>query len=259
MKTVILAGGLGTRLDSLTRNIPKPMLLVDKYPILTHIMETYINYGNVDFIIALGYKGEIIERYFDKYKVFNRKYEIPLNKNSIFKNKFKSINKDKINIELIPTGKKSLTAKRLKLLEKYLIDDENFMLTYGDGLSNVNLNKLINFHKKHKKIATVTAVRPPARFGELFLIKNKVSSFVEKQQMKRGWINGGFFVFNNNIFKEINKNENFMLEKQPINQLVKKSEINAFKHKGFWNCIDTRRDLENLNNFKNSNYPWLKK
>ena len=219
MKVVILAGGLGTRISEYTKTIPKPMIRIKNKPIIHHIMDHYASYGHNEFYIALGYKGNIIKKYF----------------------KNKNLSKWKIN--LIETGKNTMTGGRLKKMEKII--KETFMLTYGDGLSNVNLTKLINFHKKNKKIATLTAVRPPARFGAVKLSGNKVSYFKEKSKLDEGWINGGFFVMEPKIFRYI-KNSKTFLEKEPLVNISKKKELNAFKHQGFWQCMDTKRDKELL-------------
>ena len=222
MKVIILCGGKGTRLSEETKKIPKPMVKIGNYPVLEHIINIFTKYGYKDFIFALGYKKEIIINYFKKKKF------------------------DKLNIKLINTGKKTLTGTRIKKLKKYLENDENFFLTYGDGVSNVDLNKLLKFHLKNNKIATVTAVRPPARFGEIFLKKNKVKKFDEKNQIRSGWINGGFFVFSKKILNYIPKKD-CMLEKEPMVKLVKNKQLNAYKHYSFWQCMDTLRDKELLN------------
>ena len=219
MKVVILAGGLGTRISEYTKTIPKPMIRIKNKPIIHHIMDHYASYGHNEFYIALGYKGNVIKKYFES----------------------KNLSKWKIN--LIETGKNTMTGGRLKKMEKII--KETFMLTYGDGLSDVNLTKLINFHKKNKKIATLTAVRPPARFGAVKLTGNKVSYFKEKSKLDEGWINGGFFVMEPKIFKYI-KNSKTFLEKEPLVNISKKKELNAFKHQGFWQCMDTIRDKELL-------------
>ncbi len=225
MKVVILAGGLGTRLSEYTKTIPKPMVKINKKPILFYIMKHYANYGYKDFIIASGYKGEVIKKYFNKKK-------------------------HGWNIKIVDTGQNTMTGGRLKRLKKYLID-ENFFLTYGDGLSNVNIKKLIKFHKKNKKLVTMTAVRPPARFGAIKIRKNKVIYFKEKSNLDEGWINGGFFVMNNKIFDFI-KNDKTFLEREPLEKIGKKNQLFAYKHPGFWQCMDTVRDKEILeNNFKN--------
>ncbi len=220
MKIVILCGGLGSRLGKITKKIPKPMVKVGKIPIVEHIMNFYSSYGYNEFILAGGYKCSVINKYFKNQK------------------KFKSV-------KVINTGKTTLTGLRIFKLKKYLIDQDNFMLTYGDGLSDQNLNKLIKFHLKHKKTATLTAVRPPVRFGELELNQSAVKKFAEKPQARSGWINGGFFVFSNKIFNYLSK-KNEMLEKGPIERLVKKRKLIAYKHHGFWQCMDTMRDKEIL-------------
>tara|TARA_B100001059_G_C17825763_1_gene581256 strand:- start:1514 stop:2218 length:705 start_codon:yes stop_codon:yes gene_type:complete len=224
MKVVILCGGKGTRLSEETKKIPKPMVKIGSYPILEHIINIYRKFGYKEFILALGYKRHIIENYF-KNKKFNG-----------------------LEIKIINTGLNTMTGNRVLKLKKFLNKEENFLLTYGDGVSNINLNKLVNFHKNHKKIATMTAVRPPARFGEIFMNKiGSVKKFDEKNQIRTGWINGGFFVFNKRIFNYIPKKKNCMLEKDPMKLLVKKKQLSAYKHFSFWQCMDTLRDKELLN------------
>ena len=219
MKVVILAGGLGTRLSEYTKTIPKPMVLINGKPILERIMNFYAKQGFTNFYIALGYKGNVIKKYFKKKK-FNWK------------------------INLINTGKNTMTGGRLKRLKKYL-KNETFMMTYGDGLSNINLKKLIRFHKKNKKLVTISAVRPPARFGYLKLKGETVSYFKEKSSIDEGWINGGFFVMNYKFLNYI-KNDKTYLEKEPLEKITKKKQLSAFKHNGFWQCMDTLRDKENI-------------
>ena len=220
MKVVILAGGFGTRLSEYTNTIPKPMINVAGKPILLHSMKFYAKYGFKNFYIALGYKGEIIKNFFNK-------------------------NFFDWNINLIETGKNTMTGGRLKRLKKY-IGKETFMMTYGDGLSNINLKKLLKFHKKNKKLVTITAVRPPARFGALKLKGHHVSYFKEKSQLDEGWINGGFFVIQPGFFKFI-KNDSTYLEREPLEKATKKKQLAAFKHDGFWQCMDTKRDRDKLN------------
>ena len=228
MKIVILAGGLGTRISEYTKIIPKPMIKVNKKPIIYYIMKHYANYGFKDFYIALGYKGHIIKKYFEK-KNFGW------------------------NINLIDTGQKTMTGGRLKRLKRYL-GNEPFMLTYGDGLSNVNIKKLLNFHKKNKKLVTLTAARPPARFGAIKILGNKVKYFKEKSKLDEGWINGGFFVMQPEFLNYI-KNDQTFLEREPMELLTKKNQLVAFKHDDFWQCMDTKRDMDNLNIIlKNKNY-----
>ena len=222
MKVVILAGGLGTRISEYTKTIPKPMIRVCGKPIIHRIIDHYIKYGHNEFFIALGYKGKIIKEYFKKKK-FTKK----------------------IKIHLIETGKNTMTGGRLKKLKKYL--NETFLLTYGDGVANVNLNKLINFHKKNKKLITLTAVRPPARFGAIKIKNNVVKYFREKNSLDSGWINGGFFVINPKFIDYIKKDSTY-LEQEPFKRATKNKQLLAFKHKGFWQCMDTLRDKEILEN-----------
>ena len=225
MKVVLLAGGFGTRLSEYTKTIPKPMIDIAGKPMLLHIMKHYAKYGFKDFYIALGYRGEIIKKFFNK-KFFDW------------------------NINLIETGKITMTGGRLKRLKKY-VGKTTFMMTYGDGLSNVNLGKLLKFHKKSRKLVTLTAVRPPARFGALKLKGNNVSYFKEKSKLDEGWINGGFFVMEPEFFKFI-KNDNTYLEREPLETVTKKKQLAAFKHEGFWQCVDTKRDKDKLNKILNT-------
>ena len=219
MKVVLLAGGLGTRISEYTKTIPKPMIKINGKPLLFHIMHYYASHGFKNFYIALGYKGEIIKNFFNK--------------------KFLDW-----NINLIETGKNTMTGGRLKRLTKH-IGNETFLMTYGDGLSNVNLKSLIKFHRKNKKLVTLTAVRPPARFGALKLQGQHVSYFKEKSRLDEGWINGGFFVMEPEFLKSI-KNDNTYLEREPLEKMTKKKQLIAFRHKGFWQCMDTKRDKDNL-------------
>ena len=218
MKAIILAGGKGTRLAEFTKLIPKPMVKIRKKPIILHIIEHFLRYGVKNIIIASGYKHQIIKNYF-KDKKFTKN----------------------INIKVVNTGLNSLTGKRIKRLRKYFTKNENFFVTYGDGVSDINLDRLFKFHIKNKKIATLTAVHPPARFGELELSGSKLVKFDEKPQLTKGWINGGFFVFNSKIFNFLS-NKNEMLERKPVQRLLKKKNFMAYKHHGFWMCMDTSRD-----------------
>jgi glucose-1-phosphate cytidylyltransferase len=247
--TVILAGGFGTRISEKTKIIPKPMINIGKDPIIIHIIKKYHKAGIESFIIATGYKFNVINNFF-KSKCLN--YD-KIGKNSyLFDYKIK---KKIIKIKTIYTGQKTLTGTRLLKLKKY-IKTKKFFLTYGDGLSDVNLNELLNFHNNHKKTATITGVRPPVRFGELIIKNDLVTSFKEKPQLNDGWINGGFFVFDNTFFKIINKKINVMLERQPLESLTRKKKLVAFKHKGFWQCMDTLRDYNILKKLNKKNAPW---
>jgi glucose-1-phosphate cytidylyltransferase len=220
MKVVILAGGLGTRISEYTKFIPKPMIKIKGLPILVHIMKHYSSFGFKEFYIALGYKGNVIKNYF-KNNQFNWK------------------------INLIDTGNNTMTGGRLKRLKKYL-KDECFFLTYGDGLSDVNIMKLLKFHNKNKKLVTVTAVRPPARFGALKLKKNSVCYFKEKSNMDEGWINGGFFVVSKKFLNFIKSDKTF-LEREPLEKVTELKQLSAYRHNGFWQCIDNIRDLISIN------------
>jgi len=220
MKVVILAGGLGTRISEYTKTIPKPMIEINRKPILHRIMDHYSKYGHKDFYIALGYKGHVIKNYFKKKKIKNW------------------------NINLIDTGTKTMTGGRLKRLAK-ILNNETFLMTYGDGLSNINIQKLLSFHKKNKRLVTLTVVRPPARFGAIKLKKNVVKYFKEKSKLDEGWINGGFFVMEPKFLSYI-KNDRTYLEKDPLEKISKKKQLFAFKHYGFWQCMDTLRDKEIL-------------
>ena len=219
MKVVILAGGLGTRLSEYTKKIPKPMVKISGKPIIYHIMKHYSNFGFKDFVIPVGYKGSHIKKYFSK--------------------RFKEW-----KIKIVPTGLGTMTGGRIRKLKK-IIGNETFFLTYGDGISNVNIKKLLKFHNKNKKIATLTTVRPPARFGAVRLSGKKVKYFKEKSKVDAGWINGGFFVLQPSIFKYL-KNDKTYLEREPLVNISKKSQLVAFKHHGFWQCMDTLRDKEIL-------------
>ena len=239
MKVVILAGGLGTRLSEVTKTIPKPMVKIGRHPILIHIINHYANYGEKDFYVAAGYKSQVIKNYFKRYK-----------KDGI---SFKAKVFGKIcNITIENTGKNSFTGGRLKRMSKFLRNDKDFMFTYGDGLCDVNIKKLKKFHFKNKKLVTVTSVRPPARFGEIILKKNIVSSFKEKPQVTNGWINGGFFVAKSNFLKTI-KNDATILEKYPLEKASKKKQLIAFKHSGFWKCMDVKRDRDELQKIYQTN------
>lgn len=242
MKVVILAGGKGSRIFEFTKKLPKPMIKISGKTILEHIIFIYSKQSFKDFYILTGYKGNIIRKYFDKFKLKKNLY------------KLKNLNQ-KIHINFISTGINTMTGGRIKLLSK-IINNENFMMTYGDGLANVDLKKLKKFHLQHKKIATVTAVRPLSRYGILNLKGNSVSSFKEKLKLNYGWINGGFFVFKSSIFKYL-KSKKTILEKEPLETLAQKGQFKAFKHKKFWYSIDTKRDKENLEILiKNKKTPW---
>tara|TARA_B100000035_G_C20992928_1_gene551097 strand:- start:587 stop:1354 length:768 start_codon:yes stop_codon:yes gene_type:complete len=252
MKVVILAGGLGTRISEQTYNKPKPMIEIGTKPILWHIMKIYSNFGYNDFIICGGYKIEVIKKFFLQMK---SKINFSYNNYNYLKKSKK--NSKKWKVHLVDTGINSNTGGRLKRLEKILSNEENFFFTYGDGLSNININKLLKFHIKNKKIATLTAITPPSRFGILKFNGNKIKSFFEKRDFEKDYlVNGGFFVFTNKIFKYI-KNDKSILEQTPIISLTKKGQIVGYKHKGFWFSMDTQRDHIYLNKlWKKKKAPW---
>jgi glucose-1-phosphate cytidylyltransferase len=236
MKLVILAGGLGTRLAEETDFVPKPMVLIGDKPILWHIIKYYSAFNFSEFIICGGYKIEIIKNFFKKSK----------SKTNELERSWK--------VKVINTGKNSNTGERLKKIKKYV--DEVFCLTYGDGLSNVNINTLVNFHKKNKAITTLTAVKPESRFGKIVFNGNKVSKFLEKDVLTENWINGGFFVCQKEVFKYLNK-KNTIFESDTLSLLAKKNKLAAYKHKDFWYCMDTLRDKRHLNNIWLCNKaPW---
>jgi len=232
MKVIILAGGFGTRLSEYTDSIPKPMVPINSKPILCHIMEIYAKYGHTDFYVALGYKGEVIKKFFKNFPT-------------------------KWSINLVDTGTNTMTGGRVKRLKEY-IGNETFMLTYGDGLSSININKLIDFHHNHKKMVTISAVRPPARFGAIKMDGDKVKTFREKVQLEESWINGGFFVLQPTFFDLI-ANDTTVLERDPLDKALSLNQMMGFKHEGFWQCMDHKMDKDILEDLcKKEQAPWLK-
>lgn len=255
MKTILLCGGRGTRLAEETHIRPKPMVEIGGRPILHHIMNWYGENGFNDFVCALGYKGEYIKEYFLNYQTLNSDFEINLGNGDI--NLLKN-NQEDWKVSLIDTGMDTLTGGRLLRLKEHLKGEETFMLTYGDGVSNINIQELVNFHKSHGKIATVSAVRPPSRFGELKMTEdNQVEEFSEKPQTGEGWINGGFFVFNKEIFNYL-EDDMTILERSPLEKVANENQLVAYKHEGFWQCMDTIRDKLYLNGLiESGDAPWL--
>lgn len=239
---VILCGGFGTRLSEHTKNVPKPMVKLGSTPILIEIFRIYINNGITNFILSTGYKEKVIKNYFKGFKKDGK----------IFFHKIDGI---KISITIKFTGLKTMTGGRIKALSELLRDYKFFLLTYGDGLANVNIKKVIKFHKKNKKLVTITAVRPPARFGLLKINRNKVTYFREKPQSSEGWINGGFFVMELDFLKFIS-GKGSILEKLPLENAQKRGQLCAFKHYGFWKCMDTKRDKDQLSKMMKFK-PWL--
>ena len=231
MKTVILCGGLGTRLAEETDKIPKPLVKIGKIPIIHHIINYYKYFGFNDFILCAGYKHKKISEYFTNYK----------------------------NIKVVNTGLNSQTGARIKKIKKFINKKENFFMTYGDGVSNINIKLLLKYHLKHKKIATLSAVRPIPRFGKITIRGSKIIKFEEKSTMGEGWINGGFFVLNYKVFDYISDKEDCIFEKEPLQDLSKNSQLMAFKHDKFWHPMDTLRDKRFLNSLnKSKKAPWIK-
>lgn len=254
MKVIILCGGLGTRLSEETQIKPKPMVEIGGRPIVWHIMKSYEKYGFKDFILALGYKGEVIKDYFLHYHARQSDLTVHLKSGKV---DYNNPTAEDWNVSLVDTGPLTMTGGRLLRLKSHVIDEGTFMLTYGDGVSNIDIKKLLEFHRSHGKIATVSAVRPPVRFGELLMDGQKVSQFQEKPQAGEGWINGGFFVFETRVFDFI-KGDETLLERDPLEKLAEMGELMAYHHPGFWQCMDTIRDRDFLQNaLERGNAPWL--
>lgn len=252
MKIAILAGGVGTRMMEETETKPKPMVEIGEHPVLWHILKYYAHFGFKEFFIALGYKGEIIKRYFLDYHRLNGSMTVDLGNGEIQKEDKKC---EDWKVHLIDTGDKTLTGGRIKRLEPWL-QDGTFMVTYGDGVSNVRLDSLLEFHRSQGRIATMTAVRPPARFGGLVFNSDMKVQFSEKSQVSEGWINGGFMVFEPEIFKYL-KDDGTRLEQDALECLASEGQLVAYKHEDFWQCMDTLRDIRMLENlWQKGNPPW---
>lgn len=240
MKCVILAGGKGKRIYEANKNLPKPMINICGKPLLMHIIQIYQKFNINEYIICSGYKSKVIENYFKK----------KINQKRLKKSK-------NLDIKVVNTGLNTMTGGRIKRIKKYINNDDNFLLTYGDGLANININKLINVHKKQKDIITLTAVNPVARFGVLDIKNGKVKKFKEKPKDKNNFINGGFFVLNKTIFKYI-KNDQSILEDHILTHLANKNKVGYYIHKDFWYSVDNIKDKEYLNTFRNKKkLPWL--
>ncbi len=246
MKVVILAGGYGSRLSEYTEVIPKPMVRIGNIPIIIHIMKHYASYGHKEFFLALGYKSELIKDYFLNLNRYNSDLTIDYENDEI-----KIHNKKDFDwkVTLVETGLKSMTGGRLKRIKKY-VKDETFLMTYGDGVSDINLDHLYSYHRKQNKLVTVTIVRPVSRFGEINLVEDKINSFIEKPSSSKGWINGGFFVIEPGFLDYI-KNDSTVLEKEPLEKVAKEGNLIAYKHNSFWQCMDTKRDKEMLESLWN--------
>ena len=254
MKVVILAGGYGTRIAEETDIKPKPMVQIGNKPILWHIMKIYSAHGFNDFVILLGYKGYFIKEYFANYFLHQSDITIDLQNNEMTVHNNTS---EPWRVTLVDTGLDAMTGSRVKQAERYL-KDETFLLTYGDGVSDVDITQSVAFHKEHGKVLTMTAIQPEARFGNLdFGDNTQVKQFTEKPKSEGGWINGGFFVCEPKIFDYLEEDENCVLEQGPLQQLAQDGELVAYKHNGFWQCMDTLRDNQKLNQlWKEKQAPW---
>ena len=252
MKVVLLAGGLGTRLAEFTDMVPKPMVPVGGHPILWHLMNIYAHYGHVDFHLALGYKAQVVKEYFLNYHALNSDFTVNLANGAVTNHASQPVD---WRVTLVDTGLNSMTGGRVRRMRGY-IGNETFMLTYGDGLANIDIDALLRFHRDHGKMVTVTAVHPGARFGELDLSDGAVTSFKEKPQMGHGWINGGFFVIEP-AFLDLIAADDTVLEKEPLERAAAMGELMAYKHEGFWQCMDTVRDRNVLEDmWAKSEAPW---
>jgi len=254
IKVVILCGGRGTRMEEETEVRPKPMVEIGGRPILWHIMKIYSHFGFDDFILCLGYKGKVIKEYFLNYEAMNSDFTLQLGTNKI--RLYNKSSEKNWKITFADTGENAQTGARVKRIEKY-IDGDLFMLTYGDGVANINIRELLKFHTKHKKIGTVTGVHPSSRFGELVIKDSQVVEFGEKPQVKGGFINGGFFVFNRKFFDYLSEADNCYMEKEPLENLARDGQLKVFLHEDFWQCMDTRRELDILNRlWASGSPPW---
>jgi glucose-1-phosphate cytidylyltransferase len=255
-KVVILCGGMGTRLKEETDVKPKPMVMIGNKPILWHVMKIYSHYGFNEFVLCLGYKGEVIKEYFLNYDVLNSDFTIKLapQKTVTVHN---TVEESDWRVTLADTGTNTLKGARLKKIEKYIKED-TFMVTYGDGVGNIDIKKLLEFHNSHGKTATVTGVRPPSLFGELQVKDNKAVIFAEKPQTSTGLISGGFFVFNRKLFDYLTDDDNCDFEKGPLEKIAAEGQLMVYTHEGAWACMDTYRDVEYLNRLWQKNEAFWK-
>ena len=252
MKVIILAGGFGTRLSEYTESIPKPMVTVGGKPILWHIMNTYAKFDHKDFYVALGYKADVIKEYFLNYRALNSDFTVNLSNGSIVEHQQDAVD---WKVSLVDTGLNSMTGGRVKRMQNF-IGNEPFLLTYGDGVSDIDIDSLVKFHKSHGKMVTVSAVHPGARFGELDIDSSVVTSFKEKPQVTQGWINGGYFVIEPEFFNLI-EGDSTILEKEPLEKVAQMGELMSYQHDGFWQCMDTKRDRDSLEDlWKTGSAPW---
>lgn len=257
MKVVILCGGFGTRIRDVAEDIPKPMIPIGNLPILWHVMKHYAGHGHQDFVLCLGYKGNTIKQFFVNYDIFTEDFTITLGGREKKLEYHGSTHGDDWRITLAETGLNAMTGARINRIRRYVADDDNFLLTYGDGLSDVDIGKLIDFHRSHGKILTVTGVHPPGRFGEIEHESGQIYAFNEKSQTTAGMISGGFFVCRREIFDYLDDSERLVFEVDPIRRLVEESQMMAYEHQGFWQCMDTYRDYTLLRDLWDSGKaPW---
>jgi len=257
MKTVILCGGYGTRIRDVSDQLPKPMIPVGRFPILWHIMRYYASFGHTDFVLCLGYKSHVIKDFFLNYEAHTKDFTIELGRNGNIQ--FHSEQEETPwRVTLAETGLDAMTGARIKAIEKY-IDDDDFMLTYGDGLGDIDLDCLVQYHREHGRALTLTGVRPPGRFGELTYRDGVISAFNEKPQTSGGRISGGFFVANRKIFEYLDDSESLVFEQEPMRDLVRDQELMVFEHDGFWQPMDTHREYQLLNSlYEKRNAPWVR-
>lgn len=256
MQAVILCGGFGTRIRDVADDVPKPMIPIGDKPILWHIMKGYARHGVTDFILCLGYKSWSIKRYFLDYHLAEADFTVGLNAPEEVEVHQTDDDTADWRITFAQTGLDTMTGGRIKQIEKYIRGD-TFLLTYGDGVSDVDITQLLAFHQSHSRVGTVTAVQPPGRFGELDLDGERVSEFCEKP-LTSGWISGGFFVFNRDLFNRLDRDPNLILERQPLMDLAQENELMAYRHHGFWHPMDSSRDFRYLNDlFTEGNAPWM--
>lgn len=253
MKVVILCGGQGMRIREETEFRPKPMIEIGGRPILWHIMKIYSHFGYHDFVLCLGYKGDVIRKYFMDYSSMN--CDITVDLANPHKVTLHGKHDEAWRVTLAETGLHTMTAGRIKKIQAYVSNDEHFMMTYGDGVADVDIAGLLEFHKHHRRVATVTAVRPSSRWGELMLEGDEVAEFREKPQLTGGFVNGGFFVLSRRIFDFLDDDPTVPFERAPMQRLSQERELLAYVHEGFWQAMDTRRDLEQLNELWNGGAP----
>jgi glucose-1-phosphate cytidylyltransferase len=257
MKVVILCGGYGTRIRDVSDDIPKPMIPIGRFPILWHIMKYYASYGHRDFVLCLGYKSHVIKDFFLNYEAHTKDFTIELGRNGgmIFHTEH---DESDWKVTLAETGLNSMTGSRIKRIQKY-VGDEDFMLTYGDGVGDVNLESLLKFHRQHGRALTVTGVRPPGRFGELMSADGVITEFNEKPQAVGGRISGGYFVASSKLFEYLNDDEGLVFEQEPMHKLVADRQLMAFEHDGFWQPMDTSREYQLLNSlYDKGGAPWVR-